>query len=238
MRLLIISLVTFVFISQSAQAQQHVAGVSGYGIKIGAGWATMNTNDETFESGSAGGITAGIFLTYAVSPKLALQPELLYVPKGSSTDNLFVASGFDCSYLEVPILLKYNLTGTGKLIPSLYAGPAVGVLLSGELFSDWFVSDREGSDVTDGMNSLDMSLIFGGDLEFASSKKFNFFVDVRYSLGLTNTVDPAKWNDGRTIIDEGDWGIFHWTDYDRPILPSDAYARNRVISFMLGVRFK
>lgn len=234
MRLLIMSLLVLSLVTVGARAQQHVAGVSGYGVKVGVGWATMNTNDETFKSGSAGGVTAGIFLTYAVSPKLALQPELLYVPKGSSTDNLFLASGFDCSYLEVPVLLKYNLTQTDRVIPSVYAGPAVGVLLSGELFSDWFISDRDGSDVTDGMKSLEMSLIFGGNLEFASSKKFNFFVDVRYSLGLTNTVDPEKWNDGRTIIDEGFWG----TDYDRPILPSDAYARNRVISFMLGMRFK
>lgn len=238
MRLVVTPLLVFLLIGMGAQAQQHVAGVSGYGMKAGVGWASMGTNDETFNTGTTGGITAGVFVTYTLSPKLALQPELLYASKGSSTDNLFFASGFDCSYLEVPILLRYNLTQTGKLKPVLYAGPAVGVLLSGELFSDWFIIGRDGSDVSDGMNSVDFSLVVGGELGLPSSRRFNFFVDLRYSLGLTNTVDPAKWNDGRTIIDEGDWGIFHWTDYDRPILPSDAYARNRVFSIMFGIRFK
>lgn len=238
MRLFIMSLLVFFLIGPCVQARQPVKGVSAYGMKIGVCWASMSTNDETFNTGSTGGITAGAFLTYSLTNKLALQPELLYVSKGSSSDNLFYASGFDCSYLEVPVLLKYNFVQTGKLQPSLYAGPAVGMLLSGELFSDWFVSDRDGSDVTDGMNKLDLSLILGGDLEFPSSGRFNFFVDLRYSLGLTNTVDPAKWNEGRTILDEGDWGIIHWTDYDRPILPSNAYARNRVFAIMLGIRFK
>ena len=64
-----------------------------------------------------------------------------------------------------------------------------------------------------------------------------FFLDVRYTLGLANVIDPVKWNDGREIVDEGDWGPIHWTDYDRPLIDEDAEAKNRVFAFLIGVRF-
>ena len=61
---------------------------------------------------------------------------------------------------------------------------------------------------------------------------------MRYSLGLINVVDPSKWNAGRKIVDEGDWGPIHWTDYDRRLLGGGTYAKNRVFSVMIGIRFK
>ncbi len=219
------------------QAGELIPGITGKGVKIGVAWGSMNTNDEEFNAGSAGGFTAGAFLTYSFSPKLAIQPELLYVAKGSGHANIIYSSGFDCGYLEVPVLLKYTPSDKGRLKPGLYFGPAISTLLSAELYYDGFFSDYE-NDVKDGMKSLDVSIIVGGEVEFRSAKPVSFFVDVRYSLGLMNTIDPAKWNEGRKIVDEGDIGFIHWIDYDRPLLADDAYAKNRVFSISIGAKFK
>jgi len=236
MKTIVIAMLLALATGGLAQDGENITGITGAGVKLGVAWASMNTNDDEFNAGSAGGLTGGAFLTYGLAPKLAIQPELLYVAKGSSEADLFGSSGFDCGYLELPVLLKYNLYDKGRMKPGLYLGPAVSALLFADLFSEGFINDYS-YDVKDGMKSFDASFVVGGEVEFGSSKQVKFSIDVRYSLGLTNTVDPTKWNEGRKIVDEGDWGPFHWIDYDRPLLEDNVYAKNRVFSIMMGVRF-
>ncbi|MCX6832711.1 MAG: porin family protein [candidate division Zixibacteria bacterium] len=237
MRPIVTALLTLLLLSLSVQAENRVPGITGMGVKLGSAWATMSTNDEVFKTGSSGGFTAGAFLTYSISPKLVVQPELLYVAKGSANSNILNSSGFNCGYLEVPVLLKYNPSDKGRLKPGFFLGPAISTLLSAELYSDGFGSNYS-YDVKNGMKSLDISVIVGGEIEFRSSKSVKFIVDVRYSLGLINAVDPTKWNEGRKVVGKGDWGPIHWTDYDRPLLEDNTYAKNRVFSIMIGVKFK
>lgn len=236
MKLFVTTLITLLLLSLNVQAEERTPGIAGKGIKLGGAWASLNTNDSVIESGTSGGFTAGLYFTYSLSPKLAVQPELLYVAKGSANANFLYSTGFDCGYLEVPVLLKYNLSDKGRLKPSLFMGPAVSTLLSAELFSHGFFTNHE-YDVKDGMKTLDLSIIVGGELELRSARAVKFLVDVRYSLGLMNAIDPTKWNAGRRVVDEGDFGPIHWVDYDRPLLAEDTNAKNRVLSFMIGIRF-
>jgi len=221
----------------AVQAQENSVGITGKGIKLGAGWGSLSTNNEAFESGSTAGFAAAAFLTYSFTPKLALQPEVMYVRKGAGENYIFVGDGYKLGYLEFPVLLKYKLVDGKRLIPSLFAGPAVSTLLSAEIYQDNFFSDDEVYDVKDGMKSVDFGLVFGGEVAFQSTRQVKFFLDVRYTLGLNNVIDPVKWNDGREIVDEGDWGIFHWTDYNRPLIEEDVEVKNQVFSFLIGIRF-
>lgn len=216
----------------TAQAQEEGIGITGKGIKLGAAWGSLNTNDSVFESGSTAGFAACAFLTYSITPKLALQPEVMYVRKGAGENYMFGGEGYKLGYLEIPVLLKYNLSAGKRLIPSLFAGPAVSTLLSAQIYDDNFFSDDEVYDVKDGMKSVDFGLVLGGEVAFKSSKAFNFFLDVRYTLGLVNIVDPVKWNDGRTIVDEGGWD-----EYDRPLIDEDADVKNRVFTLLIGIKF-
>ena len=91
------------------------------------------------------------------------------------------------------------------------------------------------------MKSMDFGLVFGGELAFRSTKPIGFFLDVRYTLGVVNIIDPEKWNEGRRIVDEGDYDLgpftIHWTDYNRPLIDEGAEAKNSVFTFLIGIRF-
>jgi len=221
----------------SVQAQEEGVGITGKGIKLGSAWGSLNTNDSVFDAGATGGFTGGAFLTYNITPRLAIQPELMYVRKGAGDNDFFGGDGYALGYLEFPVLLKYNLSPDTRLIPSVFFGPSVSTLLSADIYYDGFFTEDENYDVKDGMKSVDFGLMFGGEVVFRSTRPLKFFLDVRYTLGLTNVVDAVKWNDGREIADEGDWGPIHWTDYDRPLIDEDAEAKNRVFAFLIGVRF-
>ena len=225
----------------AAQAQEEGVGITGKGIKLGATWGSLNTNDSVFEAGAAGGFTGGAFLTYNITPRLAIQPELIYVQKGTGDNNFFYGDGYNLGYLELPVLLKYNLSPDTRLVPSVFFGPAVSTLLSAEIYDDHFFGDDEVYDVKDGMKNVDFGLVFGGEVAFRSTRPVRFFFDVRYTLGLVNVVDPVKWSEGREISDEGDYWLgpflIHWTEYNRPEIKEDAYIKNRAFTFLIGIRF-
>ena len=220
-----------------AHAQEEGIGITGKGIKLGSAWGSLSTNDSVFDAGATGGFTGGAFLTYNITPRLAIQPELMYVQKGTGDNDFFSGDGYALGYLEFPVLLKYNLSPDTRLVPSVFFGPAVSTLLSAKIYESNFFEENEVYDVKDGMKSVDFGLVIGGEVAIRSTKPVGFFLDVRYTLGLVNAVDPVKWNDGREIADEGDWGIFHWTEYNRPVIKEDAYIKNRAFTFLIGIKF-
>lgn len=233
-------LIVVLLLCITVQAQGEGPGLTGKGLKVGMGWASLSSNSDVFDVSSRGGFTAGVYLTYSISPKLSIQPELLYLGKGATEgDGLgLYAYGYKFDYLEIPVLLKYKLVENARMQPSLYMGPAASFLLKAETYQEGAFSFRDyESDIKDGMKSMDFNLVFGGEIEFRSSKRVKLLLDVRYSIGLANSVDPAEWNDNRKIVDEGDWGIIHWIYYDRPLLEDNASVKNQMFTLMIGVRF-
>jgi len=220
-----------------SQEQKEGVGFMGVGIKVGMAFATLSTDVREFgDAGPAAGFTIGAFGTYNITPALAIQPELLYVRKGLGDADLLTSAGFRLSYVEIPLLVKYDLVRTGKTVPRLYLGPAAGALLGADLYYHGLFSDYD-HDVKDGMKSVDFCLVFGGEVEIRSVSIGRLMVDMRYSLSLSNSIDPSKWNDAAEVVDEG----FLWYDpigeYDRPHLYDDAYAKNGVFSILVGYRF-
>ena len=238
------------------QAQQHRPGITGKGIKLGAAITSLNTNLSDYEDvGSSTVFTGGIFLTYSLSPTLAIQPEIHFVNKGAVADDFYLdiffqfgETGLDLSYLEVPVLLKYGIPGTGRLKFSLYTGPALALLLSAKNVDTYTeLIDTNGTagyhfidgrfDVKDGMRTVDIGLVIGGEVTFPSRKLSNVTLDIRYTLGLKNTINPDDWNAGRTLVTEWTSGIIHYTAYNRPLVENDTSVKNRTLSFLIGYRF-
>ena len=222
-----------------SQEEQEGVGFMGVGIKVGMAYATLSTDVPEFENAGPGaGFTIGAFGTYNITPALAIQPELLYVRKGPGDTDLLTSAGFRLRYLEIPLLVKYDLVRTGKTAPRLYLGPAAAVLLGADIYYHGLFSDYD-HDVKDGMKSVDFCLVFGGEIEIRSVSIGRLMFDVRYSLSLSSSIDPAEWNDAAKEVDEG----FPWywydpfSEFDRPYLEDDAYARNGVFSIFVGYRF-
>jgi hypothetical protein len=238
MKYLTLGLVLVLMSGAIAQEMEENIGFKGGGIKVGMAFASLSTNVPEFkEAGSATGFTIGAFGTYNITPALAIQPEVLYVRKGLGDADLLTSEGFRLSYLEIPLLVKYDLVRTGKTIPRLYLGPAAGVLLGADLYYHGLFTDYS-HDVKDGMKSVDFCLVFGGEVEVTSVRIGRLMLDVRYSLSLSSAVDPAEWNDAAKPVDEGFfWPYPIFGEFDRPYLADDADAKNGVFSIMVGYRF-
>jgi hypothetical protein len=239
MKYLAVGFVLVLMSGAVAQEQEEGVGFMGGGIKVGQAWSTPSTNIPEFrEAGSSAAFTIGAFGTYNITPALAVQPELLYVQKGYWETGLFVDEGFKLRYLDIPLLVKYDLVRTGKTIPRLYLGPAVGILLDANLY-DYGIFSDEDFDVKDGMKSVDFCLVFGGEVEVSSIRIGKLMVDVRYSLSLSSSIDPTEWNDAAKVVDDGyHWGYeFDFEEYDRPYLEDGANIKNGVFSVMVGYRF-
>jgi len=202
-----------------AHAGDNVTGVKGVGIKLGFGYATLSADiDNLFDRDSFGSGTFGAYLNYGLSPKLSLQPELLFVAKGEGGSFLRGRS-WRHDYLEVPVLLKYCLLCDSKLKPSVYIGTAFSFLLSSEFKSSMFTDTK---DTKDAMKSLDLSFVIGGAIDYR-----RFSLDIRYTIGMVDTYDAAEWNE---LVDAEDSSDLYY-------MPSGESVKNRYLSFTLGYRF-
>ncbi len=140
---------------------------SRYGIRIGANVSSINSDDITGDlDQSRIGVVVGFLADFALTEKLRLQPEFQYSGQGNKDKDLRV------NYLQLPILLKYNITD----LFNVQLGPQAGVKI-------WEWEDNQ--DDTFDFGTFDFAGVAGIGLNITD----NFFVDLRYAIGLSNVFD-------------------------------------------------
>lgn len=156
---------SFVFVVVASAAFAQVSG----GIRLGMNLANQNVEalGVSVSGDSKVGLLGGLYLTANLSDKFAVQPELLYSSMGTKTDDISDAFG----YIQVPILLRYNINENFNL----HAGPQIGLLLSAK---------SDGVDIKDEFKGTDFGASFGAGVDFG---KFNG--GLRYYLGFSNISD-------------------------------------------------
>ena len=133
-------------------------------------------------------------------------------------------------YIEVPVLIKYNIPTQGSISPNLFVGPYAAINVGSKLEWEDVPAELEGEDVPEGdienAASIDFGLTFGGGLGFAVGPKGKLTLDVRYTLGMTNIFDD---------VDEGDYEVnkVYMTDDDDKGLD----FKNQDIRIMVGFFF-
>jgi len=170
--------------SPSAEGSE-MKGITAVGVKAGPCLANI-FGEDVFEQKFKLGLAAGGFLTYSLSDRAALQPELLFVMKGSryeSTEFGEYKESMDFLYLEIPLLVKYRLA-RGPLAVDIFAGPALAFKLSAKVRYEWAGLEEE-EDVED-MKSTDLGLAFGAGTEFQVGRSGRLTLDLRYTLGLAS----------------------------------------------------
>jgi len=147
-----------------------------FGLKAGASSSNVKWSDDVGDETSVTELTFGGFVIFELSPTLAIQPEINYLVTGEQWDITEGTNVENFTYLHVPILLRARLMKEGKFVPVVFAGPAVGFLLSakdgGEDVKEWFKSTDFG---------LDLGL--GAEIALGTMKAL---LDFRYYMGLTN----------------------------------------------------
>jgi hypothetical protein len=96
-----------------------------FGIMAGATFSNLRSSDDlNFENRT--GTTFGATLQLPLGSSITLQPEALFINKGSKFDSPTAGEGnIRLDYFEVPVLLRYDFSRE-VLAPHIYAGPSVG----------------------------------------------------------------------------------------------------------------
>ncbi len=185
-------LIFFSFNQAEAQDQDMrfgaKAGISLYNIKTsvsGGGFSADNTSDMRL------GFAVGAYAIIPVHEMFSFQPELMFIQKGGKDsedgDDFFEGGDTELilNYIDIPLLVRFNIPVDAPVAPYLTAGPVVGIFLSG---TEKFNGDSES--IEDGINTLNFGLSFGGGV---SLNQLHF--DLRYEFGLSNIFDDDEDDD-------------------------------------------
>jgi len=175
-RILVILVVVMMFaVSASAQSEK------AFGLKGGVNMFKPYGDDVT-DADYYTSYAIGVFYYHAFSEIFVLQPELYYSIKGGKGEDEGDESVLKLSYIDIPVLLKFNLPLEGKSwAPNLYAGPYLAFLMGAD------VNDH---DVKDFFSSTDFGLVVGAGADFHLSEgKHLLELDFRYSMGFTKIYD-------------------------------------------------
>lgn len=170
----------------SAMAQN---GSLSFGPLVGVSLADFHGSDVG-STNSHTSFAAGVFATYTITPNVALEPQLFYVGKGTEVSAGGVTGTFKLDYIEVPVLFKatYPLRGETRVVPSAFAGPAVGFRTTCKIKASSGGTSVEQSCADAGVSikSTDIAMVFGVGLEIGP-----IVLQGRYDLGLTKVDDTS-----------------------------------------------
>ncbi len=169
-----------------------------FGVKGGLALANWSTSEPLFGDyplKNKAGFVFGAFTNIGLARNFSFQPEILYVQKGPKVS---VAEGevtgtvkFNTDYLEIPLLLMYSFQKEGStLIPSIFAGPFVGLNLSAKEKIK-IPGEEYTYDFKDEIKNVEYGVTFGLGLAKKMSK-MTLHSDIRYDLGLSNLAEDAE----------------------------------------------
>lgn len=149
-------------------------------------------------------LAAGGFAELTVRPNVAVALQVLYVQNGEEAEGSSATGTFDLvyrvGYVEIPLLLKlfYGRRGGTRIIPSVFAGPAIGLKAKCWVKSTVSANTVEGTCHAVGgpdydARSTDFSLVFGAGLDYGPVA-----FQARYDLGLSNIVSSGPATDVKT----------------------------------------
>jgi hypothetical protein len=160
-----------------------------WGIKGGFSLAREKWSDETTASDNLTKPVFGAFLAFNLNKSFAIQPEVYYLTQGAIWQNesepVTTKWVGTYNYLHIPVLAKVRFMTDKKLSPIIFAGPALGFLLSArERYYVGGVLDYSKS-IKMYFKKTNFSVVFGGGVEYKLDKLL-LVLDIRYDLGLAN----------------------------------------------------
>lgn len=176
-------------VAQAAHGQQNRFGITG-----GYNSSTIGGNDFA-DASRRNGFIAGGLLVFPVASNVAIQPELLYTSKGVTGNDTDFHATLKMNYIEVPVLVRVDVSTAGKVKPFFYGGPAVSFKascnfeVSGQGVNiNSSCDDFESSGTK--LKTVDYGLVGGGGFAFdLGGRKFS--IGARYDHSLGKIVDDS-----------------------------------------------
>lgn len=169
------------------------------GLKAGGGMARQNISGVDWKLGFDG----GAFFSVAFGQSFSIQPEILYTMKGLSVSSL----DWKLNYIEIPILVKRQISMAGNVKPVFFVGPAIGILASAK--SNISATGETGDiDIKDAFKSTDIGLCAGGGIELAVGTNGKLTMDIRGTFSITDNFE--KTTPETELYKTGDTGLHNW----------------------------
>lgn len=173
--------IAFIGLSLTSVQAQSNSDEPQFGIKGGVNFSNIYST-EVDDDNVLTSFNAGIYGSFPVGDIISIQPELLYSRKGGELvyDNA-IATGktqFKLNYIEVPVLLKVNITDN----LSVHAGPYFSYLIGAEVNNDANGSAADFDDAydNDDFNKFDVGISGGIGYDFNS-----IGIGARYNYGFS-----------------------------------------------------
>lgn len=178
---------TLLFPAHSS-AQATTFGVQG-GINLANVSFTPGDPSEgnpDFKSRTRG--VFGGFVARDFNPNVGLQVDFLYSQKGTKAsaeeDGIAFTLEIGVDYIEIPVLIRANIAGSGGVKARVFGGPSFGFKVRDQTqfsVNGTVIPDEDTEEAE--FKSSEAGFVVGGAVQFG-----RVFVDVRYNWGLTNVV--------------------------------------------------
>ena len=169
------------------------------GVMAGVNLSKIGGDDIT-SADNRTGLLGGVFVTFHLTNTFGLQPEVLYSQKGASdnSDPSFDAT-FKLDYIDVPLLLRYDIPVVGPIRPFFVAGPSFGLQVKCEVeaSSDGATASADCDRIADSSEiqfqkkTFDLSGVVGAGLDFRLGGT-TLMVGARYEHGFSDVVEDAS----------------------------------------------
>ncbi len=179
--------------ASSALSQKLSLEVGAAAGVVSSSWRGSDTRGGSGYRRSSFG---GGFVTIGIGKYFALEPQVLYIQKGTELTGSGVTVTYKQDYVEIPLLIraKYPLAGPKSFAPTIFAGPAVAFQAScsfsstgtsGPGYQVFPVSDANCDSLlaaghAGAMRHTDALLVIGGGFDVGPLALL-----ARYDLGLT-----------------------------------------------------
>lgn len=188
-----------------------VRGGPQLGLVLGANFASLAGRDVASDDRKTG-LVFGLSVLVPVHTRFALQPELHYSQKGSQVGGGGETIRLNLDYVDVPLLVRWQVPTAGAFRPFVVAGPNVAWQARcnvsvgsgrGNAPCDAGLADENGTPAT--FRRIDYGAVVGAGIDFPFGGQ-DASLSARYGVGLADVTDGAN-------------------------------ARNRAIQLLFGVRF-
>lgn len=175
-----------------------------FGIKGGVNFSNL-VSSEAKEKKTITGVNLGLFVKLPLTKSFAIQPEIYFITKGSEVtyQNVFVdgTAKYELNYIEVPVLLVFDLTNNFNF----QLGPYASYLVSSKVknVSDINFNFEDNIDSGD-FNKFDTGIAVGFGYDTDS-----FGFGIRYNLGLVTVGKEKTYLGTNYIFPDGKNGVIN-----------------------------
>lgn len=164
-----------------------------FGVKGGVNVAEFSFKDQgaTIPQSSINGFTLGAVLEVGLGGNLFLQPEAIFIQKGSELNTSITGLKTNVNYLDIPVLLKIKILNSNLLNINLLGGPSFGLALNGEETTAGGQTIDVNFGGENGLKRFDLGINAGGGVGI-NLGSIGVFGDVRYLFGVSNISEDAN----------------------------------------------